>query len=277
MLFRTQTGPAIRRKEPGPLVYMPTMRRIIKGESMRPFLKALDVCVCENADPSSLVKGDIVIYKKSGDFVAHRIIRLNVPKKIALIKGDNLPSWTTEEVPFSEIMEKVISVERGRRSLSLENAFSCLFARSLAFLSGHDLMPGILKRRFADPVLLAITRSPVYVSIRKLFYRNISFSVGRQGKMRTLCAFLGRTKTAEAVLAPGEKGSVSMSFTIRHRDRNRYFAEIFLKKVLEIVDKEYGPGLLLAVKASFMPQGLISFVVKSPIVSGRIQIEKDTV
>ncbi|MDD3089986.1 MAG: S26 family signal peptidase, partial [Candidatus Omnitrophica bacterium] len=106
-----------------------TMQKIVKGESMLPFIRALDICVSKHAEAWLIKKGDIIIYEKAGDRVVHRVIAVDIPNGSVVVKGDNLPLGTQESVPFSKVEEKVISIKKGPRSVDLENTQNRMLGR----------------------------------------------------------------------------------------------------------------------------------------------------
>ena len=124
--------------------------------------------------------------------------------------------------------------------IKLERPASRIKARILAHLSRYDLTPLLFKKRFFDPVLLGITRNSLYVFLRKLFYKNVSFSSSKKGACCSLYAFVGGKHSAKAVLHFREGQGVVVSSYVRHRDRNPMFAKKFMKRIIEVAAKEYG-------------------------------------
>ena len=209
---------------------------------MYPFLKALDVCICQEAESKHIKPGDIVVYKSSeaGSLNVHRVLSIQKEESFFLVKGDNIPSSLLEKVPFSDIKEKVHTVKRGKKVFSLNKFPRKYISRLLASLSRHDLTPLLFKKRFIDPVLLFITANSFFAYIRKKFYGDISFIKKREGEKCHIYAFVRKTRSAEAILdIKGPKG-VFISSYIRYRDRNPFFAEKFIKKIIGISNSEYG-------------------------------------
>jgi len=218
------------------------MQRIVKGQSMYPFLKPLDVCISREMPSFGIRSGDLVVYKNTNtnDLAVHRVLSVDRERNYALVKGDNLPYELSEKVSISDIKEKVISVRKGKKVFDLEK-LPCRWAnRLIAVLSRHDLTPQLFNRRFIDPVLLGISGNPLYVFLRKLSYKDISFTSARDKTRCNIHAFVGRVESAEAVLEFKEDKVMLMNSYIRHRDRNSLFGSRFMQKVIEIADKEYG-------------------------------------
>jgi signal peptidase I len=215
------------------------MNRTVKGESMRPFLRALDLCGTVKALPGGIRAGDIVVYENpSGEgFFVHRVV--DVEGDYAVVKGDNVPMKYAEKIALGDIMEKVAVIKRGERKMGLTSRPAIVCSRIIAFLSRRDLTPLLLGKRFIDPVILSITRSRLYISFRKAFYGAILFSLSRSEKEYRVYAFVGRDKSADAVIRKNGAG-VLVDLYIRRRDRNPVFAEKFMHKIIEVADKEYG-------------------------------------
>ncbi|MDD4013986.1 MAG: nucleotidyltransferase family protein [Candidatus Omnitrophica bacterium] len=244
--MRSSAGPSARYSKESPSTN--TMQKIVKGESMLPFIRALDVCVSKRAEARLIKKGDIIIYEKAGDRVVHRVIAVDIPNGSVVVKGDNLPLGTQESVSFSKVEEKVILVKKGSRSVNLENRRNRTLGWIMAFLSSRDLTPGPLKQKMLDPLIYSVSRFPAYQILRRILYGKVSFTLGKQDDKRVLYAFVGRAKSAMAEISPGDGRTIFVNCRIRLRDRNRSFEEIFLSKVKETVLSEFGPDKDLKVK-----------------------------
>jgi hypothetical protein len=222
------------------------MQRTVKGQSMRPFLEAMDVCITEKIPSSRLRSGDIIVYENAGDApVVHRILSIDKASEYALVKGDNIPYSFRERVPFADIKGKVVAVERGNRVFNLERFPLKIAGRCLAFLSVRDLTPLLFRKRFIDPILLGISRNPFYVFLRTSSYRDISFMCTKDGARRHVYAFVHKVKSADALLELKEDGRLSVSSYIRYRDRNPVFEEKFNQKIREVAKEEFGTDDLL--------------------------------
>ncbi len=222
-------------------VLLPFMQNIVKGQSMYPSIRSLDVCISGKIEPHRIRTGDVLTYDKDGIAVVHRALGVDRGKGCVLMKGDNIPFRHAENVPFKAVRGKVCSVKRDSKIIDLERFPRKFTGALLAFLSRHDLTPSLFKSRLIDPLLLSFSGSSVYVSFRKMFYGNISYAHFRMGKCCRLYAIVGNAKTADAFIKPEEGGKVLLSSYIRRRDRNRLFAEKFLRKIMDVADREY-PG-----------------------------------
>jgi len=209
---------------------------------MHPFLKMMDVCITREITPPQINPGDIIVYRSAGSDLlnVHRVLSKNEKEGHFLVKGDNVPYSRHERVTSAGIREKVRLVKRGEKVFNLERFPSKYTAGLLAFLSRRDLMPTLFKRKFIDPILLGVSASPFFASIRKMFYADISFMKKKEGEACRVYAFAGKGRSAEAILHLKESKGVFISSYIRYRDRNPSFAEKFMKKIVDISDSEYG-------------------------------------
>ena len=220
------------------------MRKIIvHGQSMYPFLRALDECICQEFDPCRVRSGDIVIYSipGNGTTAIHRVLSVNRKKEYLTAKGDNTLAGTGEMIPFSRVRGKVVVVERGDRVFDLDSFFRRRAGSVIAVLSRYNLTPLLIKRRFLDPVLLGVSGSALYKSIRKVFYGSMFFTVHKSRDGFKVYVFVGGARSAGAVIRTEKEHGVIVDVHIRHRDRNAEFAGRFLDKIIETVDRQYGP------------------------------------
>ncbi|NQT32146.1 MAG: hypothetical protein HQ594_00560 [Candidatus Omnitrophica bacterium] len=218
------------------------MERMVKGTSMYPFLRILDTCVTVEDVPFRISPGDIVIYDGPGGTLSiiHRVISVDKKNNAAIIKGDNISRKLLENIPLSAIKEKVISVKREGKVFSLETPHRRVLAKVIAFLSSYDLTPLLFKARFVDSALLKIAGSPLFRAFRKLFYKDISFSVSKEREKCNVRAFINGKESAKAALDLKDPKTVLVSSYIRRRDRNAFFAGRFLNKIVKISNDEYG-------------------------------------
>lgn len=243
------------------------------GESMLPFLKPLDECICAKIDIERLKPGDLIVFEGTDDKEkpgVHRVIAVDKKNKNVITKGDNTLFKYREIVPFPKINEKVIAVNRGRRYFDLCTSGRSFASRFIAWLSRLDLTPGPFKKRFVDPTLLALSRNPLYKSARKHFYEKMSFmTIDRDGK-HSIYVFVGRSKSATIVIEKKGRVAVILDSYIRYRDRNAAFAEKLIKKLLEISDEKFGPGSDLCVTGTVLKEMVISAQTHLPM--GRIKL-----
>ena len=82
----------------------------VKGTSMRPLLKTNDV-VTINKDNNYKV-GDVILYKRdNGQFVFHRIRRINKKNNTFILVGDHQRK-VEKDIRFDQIIAKMISYKK---------------------------------------------------------------------------------------------------------------------------------------------------------------------
>ena len=98
----------------------------VKGNSMNPILQESDCITLTTAE--SYFVGDILVFiYKSGRFLVHRLLQIN--NGVYYCKGDN--SFRLEEVCFTQIFGKVISVRRKDNNVPLPTVSEAFIKHSL--------------------------------------------------------------------------------------------------------------------------------------------------
>lgn len=107
--------------------------RFYHGRSMFPLFRAGDCVFLSEVPSGDLKKGDVIAYTSdiSHSPIVHRIIAIKSDS--FLVRGDNNPSDSVEEVPFSSLLGCVKTLERSGRLLSVSGGgIGILMARVLA-------------------------------------------------------------------------------------------------------------------------------------------------
>lgn len=90
------------------------------GQSMHPTIKDGEMITVEPVTPSDVKRGDILLYQFKKGVIAHRVMR--VEREAAqlrfILQGDSSRTCDAP-VEASEILGRVISVERAGRSIEL--------------------------------------------------------------------------------------------------------------------------------------------------------------
>jgi len=92
--------------------------RFYRGNSMRATFRPGDCMIFERVTTDSLRTGDVVVFRSeqdSGSDIVHRIISLD--QQSIEVRGDNNRSDATETVLRSNILGKVVAVERNGHRL----------------------------------------------------------------------------------------------------------------------------------------------------------------
>jgi len=81
---------------------------VVASSSMLPVLKPGDRITVEAVDPDQIIPGMVIVYKKEGKKIVHRVI--SIRDEILITAGDNLRKYD-EPVHVSKVMGKVIDME----------------------------------------------------------------------------------------------------------------------------------------------------------------------
>ncbi|MCR5350279.1 MAG: S24/S26 family peptidase [Acholeplasmatales bacterium] len=82
----------------------------VKGQSMRPFLKTNDVVTIKRSDNFKV--GDVILYKRdNGQFVFHRIRRINKKNNTYILVGDHQRK-VEKDIKYNQIIAKMISYRK---------------------------------------------------------------------------------------------------------------------------------------------------------------------
>ncbi|OGO04185.1 MAG: hypothetical protein A2Y73_05210 [Chloroflexi bacterium RBG_13_56_8] len=98
----------------------------ITGTSMRPLLRPGDHVWVEHGG-RRIRRGDVIVFLQGDRLVAHRVLAYHVKADSwgFLTKGDRSPQF---DLPVQEscIFGRVVAVQRGNRTLSLDSSFLCV-------------------------------------------------------------------------------------------------------------------------------------------------------
>lgn len=112
-----------------------TLRLRVAGWSMLPTLWPGDTLVIEAADSNKVCSGDIVLFARRQQFVAHRVINTSSPSHGIQTRGDAMRQ-TDAPVSSRELLGRVVSIERNGKSISPSRGLSAA-SRSVAVLVRH--------------------------------------------------------------------------------------------------------------------------------------------
>lgn len=116
------------------------IRLEVISHSMYPMLKPGDVVVVEKAQHKSLRIGDLVVIRKRGEFITHRLVGRG--PDTCITKGDGLRHL---DLPISNdaILGKVVTIERKEAQINLQNNYWRLANLGLGYI---HLWQGLLFR-----------------------------------------------------------------------------------------------------------------------------------
>ena len=139
--------PYIRCSAPGPLNFVNVSTGLLSsgysvrfrapGDSMRPFIMDGDAITVSPVDPLAVKRGDIILYCFKGGVIAHSVVRIRRRQDgepLFILRGDLLCS-ADEPVEPQQILGRVVSVQRGGRSIYLDSTRARMMrtAYTLAF------------------------------------------------------------------------------------------------------------------------------------------------
>lgn len=106
------------------------------GSSMFPSIRSGDVITVKPVESAAICVGDVIFYRRDGRVYAHRLIRKQRIDGVLLFitRGDYLP-FSDSPISTSQILGKVVSIERGRRIIRLDTPFQRRWGRVLALTS----------------------------------------------------------------------------------------------------------------------------------------------
>jgi len=158
----------------------------VGGGSMYPFLKNGDIVTFSKCKAAELKIGDVVIFKSSAKWIAHRLIKTGTQagKIILITKGDTCKH---KDPPFTEddLVGKVIVFSRNGNEKSLENSNSkrkgLIIARFYRILTPFYLIRFrlMLLLQKSATVLNEIVKSVLFIcsNSRRLTYINLVISI----------------------------------------------------------------------------------------------------
>jgi signal peptidase I len=145
--------------------------RIISG-SMSPLIEINDKVLVKKISRSEIKLGDIVLFKKDGVFVTHRVVKLSKQKGRPMIlqKGDasNYASW----IPLDDVVGKVFTIEKRGKCINLDS-------KQGRVINGFFGLKNNISYHLAlhiSPIKQYLRDKPGFIFLRS-FYRILSNSV----------------------------------------------------------------------------------------------------
>jgi signal peptidase I len=136
-----------------------SLKITVQGNSMFPFLLENETVKVTPLFDRRIRKGDILVFKSSGNLVAHRLIHINKKQGTFLTKGD---FCFKKDRPLSpdQIIGKITIVFRKGREVHLDNPFSRFINFMIAQLS------------IILPYLVRVLKKLKIVKIPSEYFRN---------------------------------------------------------------------------------------------------------
>jgi len=93
------------------------------GRSMTPTIREDETITINPVSASSVRKGDIILYNNKTGVIAHRVVRIeksdaSLEPNLFILRGDASITYDKPVTP-GQVLGKVVSVERGGRSIAL--------------------------------------------------------------------------------------------------------------------------------------------------------------
>jgi signal peptidase len=90
-----------------------SLQLLVSGSSMVPAVRPRDVLHVRHSEVADLSKGDIVVFRRAGQLIAHRAVRApgKSGKGFLITRGDRVPR---KDAPIlgSELLGRVVAIER---------------------------------------------------------------------------------------------------------------------------------------------------------------------
>jgi len=174
-----------------------TFRFRALGGSMFPFIRPGDLLTTKAVDPTDLLIGEVLLYQREGRFFVHRLIKKKIVDETPLFvtHGDHLP-FSDPTVLSSQILGKVICVERRGRLIHLDTPFQRMCGRFLASTSPWLVplfqvveWPFRLFRRLSSKINLGLNQFRLIRKIKKGIFSQISCRMASSSDARSLAQF----------------------------------------------------------------------------------------
>ncbi len=120
----------------------------VVGSSMLPLLLDRDsIVIVEAADRVVPRRGDVVLYKRHGNYILHRVMRIT-PEEYQ-IRGDN--TWRMEHVPKQAVLATMTGFYRHAEDelVTRENVWYKMYCLALPVIRWSRRVVRVLKRAFA--------------------------------------------------------------------------------------------------------------------------------
>jgi signal peptidase I len=148
------------------------LRLTVTSDSMRPLLRAGDSVVVRPIDPYALRPGEVIVAQRGGEWITHRLVV--VDERGWHMHGDNT-RYGDEVASASEIVGRVIAIERGAQTIDLQQARWHVIGRRINRVQRVQLQlltavrgPGGMRSNGVKRALAALINWPCQVMVRVL-------------------------------------------------------------------------------------------------------------
>jgi signal peptidase len=167
------------------------------GGSMFPFIRPGDLLTSKAVEPTDLSIGEVLLYEREGRSFVHRLIKKKIINgtQLFITRGDHL-TFSDPAIPGSQILGKVICIERRGRVIHLDTPFQRMRGRFLAFASSwfYPLFqvvewPFHNFRRLASKINLGLNRFRLIRKIKRKVFSQISCRMASSSDVSSLAQF----------------------------------------------------------------------------------------
>jgi signal peptidase I len=167
------------------------------GTSMFPFIRSGDLLTTRAVNPTDLSIGEVLLYQREGRSFVHRLIKKKfmngTPQFIT--RGDH-QTFCDPAICSSQILGKVICIERSGRRIHLDTPFQGMWGRVLASTSSwfYPLFrvvewPVHLFRKLLSKTNLRLNRFRLVRIVKRRIFPRISYRMGSSSDASSLATF----------------------------------------------------------------------------------------
>ncbi len=167
------------------------------GSSMFPFIRSGDLLTTKAVNPIDLSVGEVLLYQREGRSFVHRLIKKKIINGALqfITRGDHL-TFCDPTIRSSEILGKVISIERRGRLIHLDTPFQRMWGRFLASASSwfSPLFQAVewpfqLFRRLSSKMNLRLNQFRLIRKVKRRIFPQISCRIGSFSDVPSLAKF----------------------------------------------------------------------------------------
>ena len=167
------------------------------GGSMFPFIRPGDLLTTKAVDPTDLSIGEVLLYQREGRSFVHRLIKKKIINgtHLFITHGDHLP-FSDPAISSSQILGKVICIERRGRTIHLDTPFQRMWGRFLASTSSWFVplfqvveWPFQLLRRLSSKINSGLNQFRLIRKIKRRLFSKISYRMASSSDVPSLAKF----------------------------------------------------------------------------------------
>jgi len=174
-----------------------TFRFRALGGSMFPFIRSGDLLTAKAVSPIDLSIGEVLLYQREGRSFVHRLIKKKIMNGTPLFitHGDHL-TFSDPTIQSSQILGKVICIERSGRTIHLDTPSQRMWGRFLASTSSWFVplfqiveWPFQLLRRLPSKINSGLNKFRLIRKIKRTIFSQISCRMASSADVPSLARF----------------------------------------------------------------------------------------